>query len=413
MKKFISFLILLTLSLSSVFAAELPFSDIEGHWAIDEIGKAYENGVTNGYDDGTFRPDDTVSRAEFMKMVTCALFENIPELEGAEHWAEKYYNFALEAYLYAMTGEVYDQISPAVMSAENYDLPIKRWEMAYIINCALVNYFDAGKVLYLFENNTKFNDKAAIFETYSNNVGNSVLNVAYCGIVFGDENGNFNASDSGTRAEAVTVINRLCGVAEKIRDEYDRLIKEYNDNYEKTIEKYEQNKITYTEEQIPAENTVVEFTLENGNKFEITLYPQHAPQTCANFVALVNAGFYDGLTFHRLIPGFVLQGGDPNGDGTGGSEHNITGEFSANNIINELSHEKGVVSMARAEHNNSASSQFFICFEDCTDLDGAYAAFGKVTKGMEHIEALQDVEVSSKTSAPVEPIVIKQATVKK
>ena len=156
--------------------------------------------------------------------------------------------------------------------------------------------------------------------------------------------------------------------------------------------------------------------MSNGKKFQITLYPEYAPQTCANFVALVKDGFYDGLTFHRVVPGFVIQGGDPDGNGMGGSEHNILGEFASNGIENGLSHEEGVVSMARTnEHNDSATSQFFVCLGDCTFLDGEYAAFGKVTKGYEYLKAFEEVELAEnggEASAPVEPIVIKTATVK-
>ena len=113
-----------------------------------------------------------------------------------------------------------------------------------------------------------------------------------------------------------------------------------------------------------------------------------APVTCANFVELANSGFYDGLTFHRIIEGFMMQGGDPKGDGTGGSEHNIVGEFSENGHENNLSHKRGTISMARSEDLNSASSQFFIVQEDSPHLDGKYAAFGTVTDGMDVVDAI-------------------------
>lgn len=113
-----------------------------------------------------------------------------------------------------------------------------------------------------------------------------------------------------------------------------------------------------------------------------------APVTCANFVELANGGFYDGLTFHRIMEGFMMQGGDPSGDGTGGSENNIVGEFKSNGYDNELSHKRGVISMARAQDPNSASSQFFICHADSDFLDGDYAAFGVVTNGIEVVDAV-------------------------
>ena len=113
-----------------------------------------------------------------------------------------------------------------------------------------------------------------------------------------------------------------------------------------------------------------------------------APITVANFVKLAKDGFYDGLTFHRIMDGFMMQGGDPKGNGTGGSEENITGEFAGNGIENPISHSRGTISMARAQDPNSASSQFFICQADSTLLDGSYAAFGRVTDGMDVVDAI-------------------------
>ena len=120
----------------------------------------------------------------------------------------------------------------------------------------------------------------------------------------------------------------------------------------------------------------------------IQLDQSAAPITCANFVELAENGFYDGLTFHRIIAGFMMQGGDPLGNGTGGSDNNIVGEFKSNDFENNLSHKRGVVSMARAQAPNSASSQFFICHADSEFLDGEYAAFGVVTEGMDVVDAV-------------------------
>ena len=122
----------------------------------------------------------------------------------------------------------------------------------------------------------------------------------------------------------------------------------------------------------------------------IQLDQSAAPVTCANFVELAENGFYDGLTFHRIIEGFMMQGGDPLGNGTGGSDNSIVGEFKSNKHENNLSHKKGVVSMARAQDPNSASSQFFICHEDSDFLDGDYAAFGVVTEGLDVVDAVCD-----------------------
>ena len=130
------------------------------------------------------------------------------------------------------------------------------------------------------------------------------------------------------------------------------------------------------------------------NSFVITLYPAVAPITCENFEKLVKDGFYDGLKFHRVVEDFMAQGGDPKGDGTGGSTDTIKGEFSQNGVENTLSHTRGVVSMARSNDPDSASSQFFICYGDESFLDGQYAAFGKVTEGMDVVDSFVKVERS-------------------
>lgn len=131
--------------------------------------------------------------------------------------------------------------------------------------------------------------------------------------------------------------------------------------------------------------------MENGGKIELELYPDAAPITVKNFEKLVSEGFYDGLTFHRVIKGFMIQGGDPLGNGMGGADENIKGEFSANGVPNPIKHERGVISMARAFDPNSASSQFFIMHENAPHLDGQYAAFGKVVSGMETVDEIADI----------------------
>lgn len=132
--------------------------------------------------------------------------------------------------------------------------------------------------------------------------------------------------------------------------------------------------------------TKVEVEMTDGQKFTMEVYPDIAPRTAENFISLVEDGFYDGLIFHRVIAGFMAQGGDPDGTGFGGSEQTIVGEFSSNGYENNLSHQRGVVSMARSGDPNSASSQFFICYDDASFLDGDYAAFGKVVEGMEVVD---------------------------
>lgn len=132
-------------------------------------------------------------------------------------------------------------------------------------------------------------------------------------------------------------------------------------------------------------------TMESGKKISLELYPDIAPITVENFVNLANEGFYDGLIFHRVISGFMIQGGDPMGIGIGGSGNNIKGEFAANGVNNTLSHKRGVISMARSQNFDSASSQFFIMHADGEFLDGQYAAFGKVTDGIETVDEIASV----------------------
>lgn len=132
--------------------------------------------------------------------------------------------------------------------------------------------------------------------------------------------------------------------------------------------------------------------MENGKKMKIELYPEYAPITVANFEKLVKEGFYDGLIFHRVISGFMIQGGDPEGTGMGGPKERIKGEFAANGVNNPLKHERGVISMARTQMPDSAGSQFFIMHKDASYLDGQYAAFGKVVEGIEVVDEIAAVD---------------------
>ncbi len=176
-----------------------------------------------------------------------------------------------------------------------------------------------------------------------------------------------------------------------------------------------QSENTNDEKHDSSSGNLVKFTMENGGSFIIELYPQYAPETVENFKNLVATGFYDGLTFHRVVEGFMAQGGDPEGTGYGGSEKTIKGEFRLNDFIgNTLSHTRGVVSMARSQDYDSASSQFFICYDDASFLDGQYAAFGKVIEGMEVVDAFLEIErrySGRELSVPVEPIVIESAVI--
>ena len=140
------------------------------------------------------------------------------------------------------------------------------------------------------------------------------------------------------------------------------------------------------------ENPTATITMENGGEIIIELYPEVAPNTVANFISLVEKGFYDGLIFHRVIPGFMIQGGDPQGTGMGGPGYTIPGEFNSNGFANNLAHERGVVSMARSQNPDSAGSQFFIMTADAPQLDGEYAAFGRVIEGMDVVDEIAATE---------------------
>ena len=155
---------------------------------------------------------------------------------------------------------------------------------------------------------------------------------------------------------------------------------------------------------------MVVITMDTGEVIKLELYPEIAPKTVENFEKLVKEGFYNGLTFHRIIRGFMIQGGCPQGTGTGGPGWHIKGEFAANGWKNDLKHTKGVISMARAADPNSAGSQFFIMHEDAPHLDGQYAAFGKVVEGIEVVDRIAAVRTSW-GDRPVQPVVMKSVVI--
>ena len=150
------------------------------------------------------------------------------------------------------------------------------------------------------------------------------------------------------------------------------------------------------------ENIRIKIIMENGREMTAELYPEIAPETVANFTQLIEQKFFDGIIFHRVIKGFMIQGGDPTGTGMGGSEKKIKGEFLANGFVNELKHERGVLSMARTMDPNSASSQFFIMHQDAPHLDGQYAAFGKIIEGIDVVDEIASVRTDFRDK-PLEP----------
>lgn len=158
------------------------------------------------------------------------------------------------------------------------------------------------------------------------------------------------------------------------------------------------------------QNPIVTFTMENGDVMKAELYPDVAPNTVNNFISLVKKGFYNGLIFHRVIAGFMIQGGDPEGSGMGGPGYSIKGEFNYNGVENNLKHSRGVLSMARAQHPDSAGSQFFIMHADAPHLDGQYAAFGKLVEGEDVLDSIASIDTDW-SDRPRTPQVMKTVTV--
>ena len=159
-----------------------------------------------------------------------------------------------------------------------------------------------------------------------------------------------------------------------------------------------------------AQNPIVTFEMENGDIMKAELYPQIAPNTVNNFITLISKGYYDGLIFHRVIRGFMIQGGCPDGTGMGGPGYSIKGEFSQNGFTNDLKHTPGVLSMARTMAPDSAGSQFFIMHQNSPHLDGAYAAFGQITEGMDIVNKIAET-ATDYSDSPIDPQVIKKVTV--
>ena len=159
-----------------------------------------------------------------------------------------------------------------------------------------------------------------------------------------------------------------------------------------------------------AQNPIVTITMQNGSVMKAELYPSVAPNTVNNFISLIQKVFYNGLTFHRVIRGFMLQGGCPDGTGTGGPGYHIKGEFSQNGFANDLKHTEGVLSMARAMHPNSAGSQFFIMHKAAPHLDGSYAAFGKITEGMDVVNTIAEC-MTNYNDKPIQPQIMQSVTV--
>ncbi len=416
MKRIIALILATVMVLGTATVMAQGFNDTKGHWGETEINTALEKGIVNGDGTGAFRPNDTVTRAEFVKMLSAVVAKKLgandvpDDFKTDNTWYSKYYNFAISFYLAQDKENAIDGINPGVFTENDATAPIKRWEMAFSVASLL-------EVLLGKEANSIaiFADSAEI-QQYPGVISGAITLAAEYKIMNGTGGGKFNPNGTGTRAEATAIALRVDTLIDSYIEEENAKQQAILDQFKK---EYDDNLITYSDSEIPTSNVKVKFTMENGKTFIVELYPSEAPQTVANFVSLVNKGFYDGLKFHRVIEGFMAQGGDPNGDGTGGSGKYILGEFAENGVTtNTLTHKEGTISMARSNiSNNSASSGFFICFEAQPTLDGAYAPFGQVIEGMENVHAFLEIEremsSTGEPSVPKEDIVIKSVKVVK
>ncbi len=416
MKKIIALILSGLMLFNTISVMADSFNDIAGHWGEKEINQALEKGIVNGDGTGAFRPNDTVTRAEFIKMLSAVVVkymgaQDVPDNYKTENnWYSKYYNFATSMFLMQDNENAVDGINPGVLADADALIPITRWEMAYSV----------GSVLNILLGKTSntipiFMDSNEI-QTLPGSIPTGIALSAENNVMKGTGGGKFSPFGTGSRAEAAAISLRV-----------DTLITDYitaeNEKQDAAMQEaqkqYEDNRITYSDSEIPTSNVKVKFTMNDGKTFTVELYPKEAPQTVANFVSLVNKGFYNGLKFHRVIDGFVAQGGDPKGDGSGDSGKFIYGEFAENGFEgNTLKHTTGTISMARTGvSNNSASSGFFICYADQPSLDGAYAAFGQVIEGMETVNSFLEIEremsIIGELSVPKEDIIIKSAVIVK
>lgn len=362
----------------TVFAA--AFTDVSSsHWANSAIENMSANGIISGYEDGTFKPDSYVTRAEWAKLLAAAY--NMPadndevlfnDMEGS--WANVYAN-AVNDYFEGENGSF------------NPNEPARRADVAVSMAKA------EGLGVSASGASGGFSDASQIAQEDAGYISSAVEN----GLIQGFDDGTFRPDDTLTRAEAATLLYRAIG----------------NTSGNTNENAGGNNGVDYTSNKISA---VIE--LSNGEKINLELYPDLAPQTVANFVALAKSGKYDGTIFHRVIKDFMIQGGGYDLGFNAVDADNIVGEFSANGYENGLSHTRGVISMARAQDYNSASSQFFIMHKDTPSLDGQYAAFGRVIddSSMAVVDSVASVSTGvisqiGFSDVPVNPVVIKTITV--
>lgn len=340
---------------------EGTFQDVQSQWFANGVKVSYELGLIKGKDSKNFQPQDKMSLAEAITIAARvhSIYYGgggvIPQKSG--QWYQGAVSYAIE------NGIIKDG------QFQDYKAPATRGDLAYVFAHAV----DATALPII-------NKTVSISDVNAKTTYNLEITTLYkAGVLTGSgSNNEFRPTADITRAEAATIISRLAG----------------------------SNKVT-----TPTKTTkIVKIEMENGDVIKAELYPKVAPTTVANFISLVEKGFYNGLIFHRVIPGFMIQGGDPLGTGTGGPGYAIPGEFSENGFKNNLSHERGILSMARSSDPNSAGSQFFITVANASFLDGKYAAFGKVIQGMDVVDKIVAVQTAS-NDKPTSPQKMKKVTI--
>lgn len=388
---------------SAVFANGAPaaakgeqFVDVEpSHYAYEAVNWAKQQQIISGYVDkngkatGYFGPSDTVTEAQFVKMLATYLQlkdtgGDLPKYTGALTWSDTYYD-ALATYGVPVNG-YFDQ------SLRNS--AVKRGLVAQTIGYTIGNTTSLQQAIqYLMDENISTGQNPE----YKNK---DILRY-------------FGASNSLTRAQVVTFLYRM---KQQQKDAVSATAKEKVAGLEMLIAKanlgltFVDTRLKTGELYTTTKNPLVVMTMTTDRTVLIELLPAHAPNTVNNFVSLVQSGYYNGLTFHRVIPEFMIQGGDPAGTGAGGPNYAIEGEFLANGFANMVAHTRGVLSMARTNDPNSAGSQFFIMVEDSSHLNGQYAAFGVVVDGMATVDSIVNVARDS-SDKPNEDQVIRQMTV--
>lgn len=371
--------VLASVAVSTPHAEAAPrFTDVApNHYAYEAVNWAKEQGMISGYVDkdgkatGEFGPSDKVTEAQFVKMLATYLqmedtAGDLPKYKGAATWSDTYYD-ALARFAVPVNGY--------------FDQTLRNSEVKRGLVAQTIGYTVGGEaqleaaVQYLIDENISTGQNPQ-FE------GKDVLRY-------------FGTDNTLTRAQVVTFLHRMeqqkndtvNSVAKAKVAELGTLLAKANVGVTQ-VHNTLKTGIMYSD----TKNPLVVMTMGSGHAVLMELFPQTAPNTVNNFISLIQSGYYNGLTFHRVIPEFMVQGGDPTGTGAGGPGYSIAGEFVANGYMNLLAHTRGVLSMARTNDPNSAGSQFFVMVADAPHLNGQYAAFGIVTDGMQTVDRIVGAE---------------------